>query len=122
LEVLLILGFVGFLVYRWLDSDEPNKKSYIPSKPYEPGMVKREAAPPIINNDFQSIINSAIHAERSINITYKDLENRVTTRTITPKQLFLTDGSGELALTAFCHLRKEKRTFIVNRIINFNGY
>ena len=109
---------MGFLVYKWLGSDEPNKKNYIPNKPYEPGMVKRETATPIINDDFQSIINRAIHAERSLNITYKDLEGHVTTRTITPKQLFLTDGSGELALSAYCHLRREKRTFIVSSIIN----
>ncbi len=121
LEVLLILGFVCFLFFKWQDSDAP-KKNHIPSKSFEPRLIDRKTAPPSINSDLQSVINNAIHTERSLTITYTDLEGHFTTRTITPKQLFLTEGSGELALTAFCHLRREKRTFIVSRIINCYDY
>jgi predicted DNA-binding transcriptional regulator YafY len=114
LEVLLILGLVVFLVYKWLDSDAP-KKNYNPIN-YEQRITERKPARVFHNNDFQSIINKAIYAERRLNITYTDLDGRVTNRTITPVQLFLTNGSGELALSAFCHLRKEKRTFMLERI------
>ena len=114
MEVLLILGLVSFLVYKWLDSEAP-KKNYNPIN-YEQRIAERKAARGFHNNDFQSIINKAIHAERSLNITYTDLDGQVTSRTITPMQLFLTNGSGELALSAFCHLRKEKRTFMLERI------
>jgi predicted DNA-binding transcriptional regulator YafY len=122
MEVLLVIGLVCFVIYKWLASGEasingtPNN-----TKPSHPSMVKRNEAPLIIDSDFQTIIKNAIKNETSIKITYTDLEGQVTTRTITPKQLFLTDVSGELALTAFCHLRREKRTFIVSKISNINA-
>lgn len=122
MEIILVLGFVCFLVFKWLDAGPSQKNSNLTNnKPYAPSPIRRQPAELIAANDVQTVIKSAIRSESTLKITYKDMEGRVTTRTITPQQLFWTEGSGELALSSYCHLRREKRTFIVDRIIELKS-
>ena len=121
MEILFIIGFICFLVFKWLDTESSNKNSGLTNnKSYTPSPIRRQSAELVAANDVQTVINRAIRSESTLKITYKDMEGRVTTRTITPKQLFITEGSGELALSSYCHLRREKRTFIVDRIIELD--
>ncbi len=115
----------------WLDSESSHSKTSLTSsnppkakqisssssvlvkpKPIQAGIKISE----ISNNDIQSIIKKAIGLKSKLIITYKDLEGYITTRTITPKTLFYTEVKGELALSSYCHLRREKRVFILDRI------
>jgi hypothetical protein len=61
----------------------------------------------------REIIILGIQKEEDLDITYRDRSGQVTRRTITP--LEYPDGS---YLRAFCHLRGEERTFVIQNIVD----
>ena len=60
-------------------------------------------------------IERAIAIKSRIKITYTDINEKVTYREITPSHL--TKEHGIAYLVAFCHLRNEKRTFRLSRLM-----
>lgn len=115
MEIILVLGFLGFLVFKWFDTEPLNKNSRPPNVISPKSTLVRVNPVNLVDSDErQAVIKRAIASECGLRITYKDLDGNITARTITPHQLFLTDGG--LALSSYCHLRRQNRTFIVNRI------
>ena len=60
-------------------------------------------------------IERAIAMKSRIKITYTDINEKVTYREITPSHF--TKEHGIAYLVAFCHLRNEKRTFRLSRLM-----
>ncbi|MFN8674420.1 MAG: exonuclease domain-containing protein [Candidatus Sericytochromatia bacterium] len=63
-----------------------------------------------------SMIKEEIGKNSKINIIYKRVDGELTKRDITP--LAFIKVNGKLYLEAFCYLRKEKRSFRLNKIID----
>ncbi len=63
-------------------------------------------------------LGEAIYAGKRLNLTYVDKGGKRTTRLVTPIQVMgLADY---IYLRAFCHLRKEERTFRLDRIVEIS--
>jgi predicted DNA-binding transcriptional regulator YafY len=60
-------------------------------------------------------LQAAIENENEIEITYRDARGALSTRTITPLSLGVFRGA--VMMEAFCRLRKRKRNFRVDRIV-----
>ena len=67
------------------------------------------------SNPTVQAIERAIRGHTRIRITYTDINQRVTYREITPSHF--TKEHGIAYLVAFCHLRNEKRTFRLSRLM-----
>ena len=67
------------------------------------------------SNPTVQAIERAIRGHTRIRITYTDRNQRVTYREITPSHF--TKEHGIAYLVAFCHLRNEKRTFRLSRLL-----
>ena len=63
-------------------------------------------------------LGEAIYAGRRLNLTYVDRGGKRTTRLVTPIQVM--GLSDYIYLRAYCHLRKEERTFRLDRIVEFS--
>lgn len=60
-------------------------------------------------------ISSAITSQNSLNLLYSGAQNGVTLRKVTPQKI---QNEGRFAmLVGFCHLRKEQRSFPIDRIV-----
>lgn len=73
---------------------------------------------PRIKSSKLAIIDVAMKSNKPITITYKKIDNTVTTRTIQPFEVHQWDG--RIYVRAFCFLRNAKRTFRVSRIIKIS--
>jgi predicted DNA-binding transcriptional regulator YafY len=63
-------------------------------------------------------LGEAIYAGRKLQLTYVDKGGNRTTRLVTPIQVMgLADY---IYLRAYCHLRKEERTFRLDRIVEIS--
>ena len=110
----LILTVVCFFIYSLKESyfsNEPKDtfKKHIPNSNI-----------PINQSDESQLslaIKKAISSGSRLKISYRDLDGVLTTRTISPKVLFRTQYTDELALSSYCHLRDEERTFMVSRVL-----
>ena len=67
------------------------------------------------SNPTVQAIERAIRGHTRIRITYTDRNQRVTYREITPSHF--TKEHGIAYIVAFCHLRNEKRTFRLSRLM-----
>lgn len=67
------------------------------------------------SNPTVQAIERAIRGHTRIRITYTDINQRITYREITPSHF--TKEHGIAYLVAFCHLRNEKRTFRLSRVL-----
>lgn len=74
---------------------------------------RRPPDPPKITVDLE-LLRNACWDEQSVVITYRDLEDRVTTREVLPLGMSYSENS--LMLLAWCCLREDHRTFHVPRI------
>ncbi len=63
---------------------------------------------------FIEQINRAIEMNKKVIIVYSDKQQRTTERKINPLDFFLTNGF--IYIEGFCHLRKDKRRFRIDRI------
>ena len=59
------------------------------------------------------MIRAAIASGSDIRFTYVDLKGARTQRTVRPQRLFSADG---MYVEAFCRLRREERTFKIDRM------
>lgn len=117
---LLILSGIVFLYIGWLVSNSSStpKKGVdrIHSNTYS-NAARKESLYDVQETDFSLLIKKAISMRSRLKIKYRDMDGVITIRTISPKVLFRTQYTNELALSTYCHLRGEDRTFMVDRII-----
>ena len=110
----LLLTVVCFFIYSL-------KESYLSNEPKN--TVKKHTHKsnlPINQSDESPLslaIKNAILSGSRLKIRYRDLDGVLTTRAISPKVLFRTQYTDELALSSYCYLRDEGRTFMVSRIL-----
>jgi len=65
---------------------------------------------------YLDIIKGAISTGRKLFIHYCDRKHKHTSRIITPTKVMFNEYNNTTQVEAFCHLRKEKRTFYLERI------
>lgn len=70
-----------------------------------------------------AIIETAIEEGANITLEYLKQDGSLTIRTIRPRKVELIDFSGKefLGVSGYCHLRKEERTFRIDRILSLRG-
>jgi predicted DNA-binding transcriptional regulator YafY len=112
---IVIFGVILFLFVKWINASNAIDSKAIINKSIN------SLESPTEHLIFREPIKSAISTRKRLRIKYKDIEGVITVREITPKALFYLDSSGDLALSSYCHLRGDERTFIVNRIVELKS-
>lgn len=79
---------------------------------YGSGLQKNRPAKPA----FVDVIKDALAKEKDLVIHYCDRNRKHTARIITPLRIMRNDYNRTTQIESFCHLRKDKRTFYVERI------
>jgi DNA polymerase III epsilon subunit family exonuclease len=69
----------------------------------------------LISNRKFDPLKEALMQGSPVEIVYRDIKGASTTRLITPFMVEMTQGT--IMIDAFCHLRREKRTFRLDRIV-----
>ena len=89
-----------------------------------PGTNKNPKSPKIYSEmSIREKINLSLSMKRRLNIVYIDDSGNETQRWISIERRFnINDGPSWYYVEAFCHLRKEKRTFKVDRIKEAHVY
>ena len=90
-----------------------------PRKNYgKPSSTNKYDTSLVENNRLE--IEKAIRDGKKVSFRYKDKEERITERTVTPQRTFwyeFDEGGGQmLCVEAFCHLRNSSRTFALFRM------
>ena len=75
------------------------------------GRVQRDK-----HREVEAILSQAMEAREPVIIAYKDRRGRHTGRMIQPLAFKKNDYTGQTMIEAFCYLRDEERTFMVDRI------
>lgn len=87
------------------------------------GMQYAKAAINLSRENKLQIINDAIKQKKNLEIVYLKAKDEKSRRTILP--LYMGDmeykGTHYLGLEAYCHTRREKRIFNVDRILEITG-
>jgi len=79
---------------------------------YGSGIQKNKPEPP----QFLKIIQTAIQQNKDLVMHYCDANLKHTSRIITPLKITLNEYDNTTTIESFCHLRKDKRTFYLERI------
>jgi len=69
-----------------------------------------------IEKSFLDLIKEGLKTKKNLIIHYCDYNNKHTSRIITPKNIIINDYNKIICIESYCHLRKAKRTFNLNRI------
>lgn len=85
---------------------------------YGSGLQKNKQEPP----SFIEIIKEAISKNKKLILHYCDRTHKHTSRIITPKKIVVNDYNNTTQIESFCHLRKEKRTFYLERMRDIGIY
>ena len=112
---IVIFGVILFLLIKWINASNAIDSKAVIHKSIN---VRESPTEYLV---LREPIKSAISSRKRLRIKYKDIEGVITVREITPKALFYLDSSGDLALSSYCHLRGDERTFIVNRIVELQS-
>jgi len=130
---LLILIAIVFLIYLWINRNDSSTRlptnSDLSKNTNKTGSIQISAgAPNAVYEDSQpklrqekkdttlSIINAAIENGKMLKFEYTDPEGEITNRTVTPITLERRHNRQIYCLNAYCHLRKDARTFVVWRM------
>ncbi len=86
--------------------------------------VQYEQAGKAFRGDKKQILQEAIREKRRITITYLKPSDEKSKRQITPLQIRKMEYMGYEfeGLEAYCHLKKDKRNFKIERILEISGY
>ncbi|RLG91887.1 hypothetical protein DRO37_09675 [Candidatus Bathyarchaeota archaeon] len=85
---------------------------------YGSGLQKNKHEPP----SFIEIIKEAIFKNKKLILHYCDRTHKHTSRIITPQKIVVNDYNNTTQIESFCHLRKEKRTFYLERVRDIRIY
>ena len=127
MEILIFIFFVViiFLITRSSSSekidDPPITKKATPldvAKNYSSNSNTKSSSSNINSKDG---ITRCIKEKKIINFNYEDEAGNKTNRTVSPKEMFLSNPSNRYAsriyvVEAHCHLRNAKRTFLLKRM------
>ena len=69
---------------------------------------------PVAVSEVQDVVSRALHDRVAVSFRYQAPDADVTTRTVDPMQILLTNG--QWYLQGWCHLRKAVRTFHLDRV------
>lgn len=95
---------------RYCHEKKDNRKIFDKTFNHDSNYGSRTTSSPTVQT-----IEQAIRAHSRIKITYTDINQKITYREITPSHF--TKEHGIAYLVAFCHLRNEKRTFRLSRVV-----
>ena len=143
MELIIIIIIIVFVFYLYGKSNEPgndysvsndskphrkidiDRSSSIP-KPYKSYSEKKYTKHKKYPDNKFGLIQRCIDDGVDIKFTYKREDGQISSRTVTPEALYWGNKEIELSgkkqrvcyLEAFCHLRNDDRTFILDRITN----
>ena len=95
---------------RYCHEKKDNRKIFDKTFNHDSNYGSRTTSSPTVQT-----IEQAIRAHSRIKITYTDINQKITYREITPSHFAKEHGIAYLV--AFCHLRNEKRTFRLSRVV-----
>jgi len=127
MELIFLIG-IGWLVFSLMNRESskqspPREKSReISQQPQsvsqKPTSFKTSGRLKNLNESKEKIIARALEAKKRLVFRYIDQDGQITQRTVTPISLERRHEGQVLCLTAWCHLRDDRRTFVVHRIQN----
>jgi transposase-like protein len=118
---LLICIMYGNLILKDLNKEE--LKKFIKEKVvtydflrqnvlYGSGLQKNKP----VEISFLDLIKEGLKTKKNLVIHYCDYNNKHTSRIITPKNIITNDYNKRTCIESYCHMRKAKRTFNLDRI------